>query len=184
MISDFGLSKMEDSGIMATACGENSWCLCSTYHLSILLLSFRNARLRSSWGASPATLWQVGGCVEHWCDRIHFALWISTFLRWKRCQPVCSDFERWFRVRQSILGRDIGLCQRFHQTFDLRFVFANVCAVTWTDAILLQWMLTNDSHAKMPLTTLGSLGTLPVKLIFTVPSVSSWRRTLPKQSGK
>lgn len=51
MISDFGLSKMEDSGIMATACGTPGWeFVFILFNLSDSLTVNLSYITRNTWG--------------------------------------------------------------------------------------------------------------------------------------
>jgi len=76
MISDFGLSKMEDSGIMATACGTPG------YVAPEVLAQKPYGKEVDVWsiGAGIKTVWQRGGRLEHWCYIIHSSLWIPSLL--------------------------------------------------------------------------------------------------------
>lgn len=79
MISDFGLSKMEDSGIMATACGTPG--LCDTLSHDFYHNSMANFRLRRTRSPRTEAVWQSGRCVVHRCYLIHFAVRLSSVLR-------------------------------------------------------------------------------------------------------
>lgn len=91
MVSDFGLSKTEDSGVMATACGTpgsvSEFIL--LYIAPVLLVSRKrhrislgNALFQLRCARSPAaeTVRKGRGCVVDRRYRLHPALWVSRLL--------------------------------------------------------------------------------------------------------
>lgn len=83
MISDFGLSKMEDSGIMATACGTPGYVAPEVIgsKLHIIALFVLNIITICSTGTRPKAVRKSSGCMEHWRYLVHLALWIPAILR-------------------------------------------------------------------------------------------------------
>lgn len=45
-------------------------------------------------GVGTETVWEGSGCVEYRSHRLHPPLWLSSLLRWKWCQPLCTDSQR------------------------------------------------------------------------------------------
>lgn len=57
--------------------------------------------------------------MVHWCYNVHPFMWLSTILRWKWCEFICSNNSRWIWIWFTILGWDFWLSKRFHITFDV-----------------------------------------------------------------
>lgn len=80
MISDFGLSKMEDSGIMATACGTPGYV--GEASIPPIRDDCLDARIIfSSRGTGTETLRQSRRRMEYRCDILHTFMRLSAILR-------------------------------------------------------------------------------------------------------
>lgn len=96
MISDFGLSKMEDSGIMATACGTPGYVGNTGDFPGISSRSFLNF---SAWSTCTKAIRKGSWCLEYRSHILYLALRISTVLWWKWCKPFCTNIKRCYSCK-------------------------------------------------------------------------------------
>lgn len=102
MISDFGLSKMEDSGIMATACGTPGYVgeyvvkkgKKESANFKSTMIWILIPMICSTWSFGAKTVRQSSGRLEHRSHLVHTLVRVSTILRRERRQFVRTNSER------------------------------------------------------------------------------------------